>query len=59
MLLDHVKNIIATEKADRSLLRDINPTLSTMRVNKDEYEIRMLQRAIDITGLGIEVVMAE
>ncbi|MDI9532035.1 MAG: hypothetical protein ACOXZQ_12825 [Bacteroidales bacterium] len=59
MLLDHVKNIIATEKADRSLLRDINPTLSTMRVNKDEYEIRMLQRAIDITGWGIEVVMAE
>jgi len=59
MLLDHVKNIIATEKADRSLLRDINPTLSTMRVNKDEYEVRMLQRAIDITGWGIEVVMAE
>ena len=59
MILDHVKNIIATEKADRSLLRDINLTLSTMRVNKDEYEIRMLQIAIDITGWDIEVVKAE
>mgnify|MGYP002681840949 FL=1 len=45
---DRVQDIIAAEKADRGLLRDINPTLSTMRVNKDEYEIRMLQRAIDI-----------
>ncbi|OQB57619.1 MAG: Xaa-Pro aminopeptidase [Bacteroidetes bacterium ADurb.Bin145] len=56
---DRVQDIIAAEKADRGLLRDINPTLSTMRVNKDEYEVRMLQRAIDITGWGIEAVMAE
>ena len=56
---DHVQKIVGEEKAAGDLLRDINPVLSEMRVTKDEHEIRMLQKAIDITGWGIEAVMAE
>ena len=44
-------------KAAETLLRNINPVLSEMRVKKDEYEVRMIQKAIDITGKGLEAVM--
>jgi Xaa-Pro aminopeptidase len=39
--------------APETILRDIGPSLAAMRVFKDEYEIRMLQKAAGITGEGI------
>ncbi len=56
---DHVQEILGTENSAGALLRDINPALSEMRVDKDEYELMMLQKAVDITGKGLEAVLAE
>jgi len=55
---DHVLEILGSGKAAGELLKNINPALSEMRVNKDEYEVRMLQKAVDITGEGLKAAMA-
>jgi Xaa-Pro aminopeptidase len=49
--------ILKREKGAPGLLRDIGPALAEMRVFKDDYEIRMLQKAVDITGKGIAEVL--
>ncbi len=56
---DHVLELLGAGGNAGALLRDINPALSEMRVDKDEYEVMMLQKAIDITGKGFETVLAE
>lgn len=54
----HVSGITEAEKVPGSLIRDIAPALSEMRVIKDDNEVRMLQKAVDITGEGIEAVLS-
>ncbi len=44
-------------KAPQGLLKDIGPSLAEMRVFKDDYEVGMLRKAVDITGKGIEEVL--
>lgn len=54
-----VVEIMKQENADGGLLKDIGPSLSEMRVHKDMHEVKMLQAAVDITGMGIEEVLRE
>ena len=56
-LVDHVTEIIKQDEAAEGTLRDIGPSLSEMRVYKDGLEVKMLQKAVDITGKGIEEVI--
>jgi len=49
--------ILNREKAPAGLLRDIGASLAEMRVLKDDLEVRMLQKAADITGMGIREVI--
>ncbi len=56
---NRVVEILKQENADPVLLKDIGPSLAEMRVHKDLYEIKMLQAAVDITGMGIEQVLHE
>ena len=51
--------IYSGSQPDPGLLKDIGPSLAEMRVHKDSYEVKMLQAAVDITGLGIEQVLHE
>ncbi|MCU0458753.1 MAG: aminopeptidase P family protein [Bacteroidales bacterium] len=57
MLRSRATEILKQEKAPEVLLRDIGPSLAEMRVIKDDYEVRMLQKAVDITGKGISEVL--
>ncbi len=54
-----VSEILKQKNADDGLLRDIGPLLAEMRVRKDWYEVKMLQKAADITGAGIAEVLRE
>lgn len=58
MLRNRVNEMMKEEKVPEGLLRDIGPSLAEMRVIKDEYEVRMLQKAVDITGKGILEVLS-
>ncbi len=57
MVRNRVTEILKQEKVPEGLLRDIGPSLAEMRVIKDEYEVGMLQKAVDITGQGIIEVL--
>jgi len=54
---NHVSGILKRENSSESLLRDIGASLAEMRVHKDELEVLMLQKAADITGMGIREVL--
>lgn len=57
VLRSRVPEILKQEGANEGLMKDIGTSLSEMRVCKDDLEIRMLQKAVDITGLGITEVL--
>ncbi len=57
VLRSRVPEILKQEGAPEGLMKDIGPSMSEMRVCKDDYEVRMLQKAVDITGLGISEVL--
>lgn len=57
MMKNRVIEILRGEKADGGLMRDIGPSLAAMRVCKDNHEVKMLQKAVDITGMGIAEVL--
>ena len=57
VLRSRVPEILKQEGAPAGLMKDIGPSLSEMRVCKDDLEIRMLQKAVDMTGLGISEVL--
>ncbi len=57
VLKNGVLEILKQEKASGEMIKDIGPSLSEMRVRKDDYEVKMLQKAVDITGTGIREVL--
>jgi Xaa-Pro aminopeptidase len=52
-----VEDMIRRGNAPGGLLKNIGGPLAEMRVRKDDYEVRMLQKAVDITGAGISEVL--
>lgn len=57
VLRNRVLEILKQENAPGGLIKDIGPSLAGMRVCKDDHEVRMLQKAVDITGMGIKEVL--
>ena len=57
VLKNRVLEILKQEKSSGEMIKDIGPSLSEMRVRKDDYEVNMLQKAVDITGTGIREVL--
>jgi len=53
VMRSRVLEILKQEKVSVESIRDIGPSLAAMRVYKDDHEVRMLQKAVDITGMGI------
>lgn len=51
---NHVKDLLNKEKAPERLLGNIGPSIAEMRVFKDDHEVKMLQKAVDITGEAFE-----
>lgn len=48
-----VMEIMKQGNAPDGLVKDIGPSINEMRVYKDDHEVRMLQKAIDITGKAL------
>ncbi len=56
-LRQRMAELISRAGAPAGQLHDIGPLLGEMRIFKDEYELQLLQKAIDITGEGIVAAM--
>lgn len=54
---NRVTEIMDHNKVPEGLLMDIGVSLAEMRVRKDDLEVKMLQKAADITGMGIREVL--
>ncbi|MDM8001545.1 MAG: aminopeptidase P family protein [Bacteroidota bacterium] len=57
VLRSRILEILKQQNAPVDLMEDIGPSMSEMRVRKDDLEVKMLQKAVDITGMGIGEVM--
>ena len=53
VMRNRVNEVLRQEKASGELIADIGPSMAEMRVRKDDHEAKMLQKAVDITGMGI------
>lgn len=52
-----VAGIAGRMNAPATLLKDIGPVLAEMRIFKDEYELMLLQKAVDITGESLHAAL--
>jgi len=54
---EHVTELLKGEKDGDSYIKDIGPSLAEMRVIKDDYEVGLLQKAVNLTGDGLSEVL--
>ena len=58
VMRSRVFEILRQQNAPVDLIKDAGLPMSEMRVCKDDHEVRMLQKAVDITGMGIGEVLS-